>query len=115
VSQDVVIRIDDCGTTEGIEVGPLVEGGEVIERIGERILGRVALEDVRDPINDSVLCSAGAEIDEDRVRRIEDAGIEKVRIRSVLTCDAEFGVCAKCYGRGSRTRRNGEPRRGGRA
>jgi DNA-directed RNA polymerase subunit beta' len=99
VSQDVVIRIDDCGTTEGIEIGPLVEGGEVIERIGERILGRVALEDVRDPINDSVLCGTGQEIDEERVRRIEDAGIEKVRIRSVLTCDAEFGVCAKCYGR----------------
>ncbi len=99
VSQDVVIRIPDCGTTEGIEIGPLVEGGEVIERIGERILGRVALEDVRDPINDSVLCGAGQEIDEERVRRIEDAGIEKVRIRSVLTCDADFGVCAKCYGR----------------
>jgi DNA-directed RNA polymerase subunit beta' len=99
VSQDVVIRIDDCGTTEGIEIGPLVEGGEVIERIGERILGRVALEDVRDPINDDVLVGAGDEINEDRVRRIEDAGIEKVRIRSVLTCDAEFGVCAKCYGR----------------
>ena len=100
VSQDVVIRIDDCGTTEGIEIGPLVEGGEVIERIGERILGRVALEDVRDPINDEVLVRR-------RRRRstrtasaaIEDAGIEKVQIRSVLTCDAEFGVCAKCYGR----------------
>jgi DNA-directed RNA polymerase subunit beta' len=99
VSQDVVIRIDNCGTTEGIEVGPLVEGGEVIERIGERILGRVALEDVRDPINDEVLVGAGDEINEDRVRKVEDAGIEKVRIRSVLTCDAEFGVCAKCYGR----------------
>ncbi len=99
VSQDVVIRIDDCGTTEGIEIGPLVEGGEVIERIGERILGRVALEDVRDPINDEVLVGSGDEINEDRVRKIEDAGIERVRIRSVLTCDAEFGVCAKCYGR----------------
>jgi DNA-directed RNA polymerase subunit beta' len=99
VSQDVVIRIDDCGTTDGIEIGPLVEGGEVIERIGERILGRVALDDVRDPINDTVLTGAGDEINEDRVRKIEDAGIEKVRIRSVLTCEATFGVCAKCYGR----------------
>jgi DNA-directed RNA polymerase subunit beta' len=99
VSQDVVIRIDDCNTTEGIEIGPLVEGGEVIERIGERILGRVALEDVLDPINNKELVAAGTEIDEELVRVIEDAGIEKVRIRSVLTCDAEFGVCAKCYGR----------------
>jgi DNA-directed RNA polymerase subunit beta' len=99
VSQDVVIRIDDCGATEGIEIGPLVEGGEVIERIGERILGRVALEDVRDPITDDVLVGAGDEINEDRVRMIEDAGLEKVKIRSVLTCEAEFGVCAKCYGR----------------
>jgi DNA-directed RNA polymerase subunit beta' len=99
VSQDVVIRIDDCNTTEGIEIGPLVEGGEVIERIGERILGRVALEDVRDTLTGAVLVPAGSEIDEDLVRVIEDAGLEKVRIRSVLTCDAEFGVCAKCYGR----------------
>jgi DNA-directed RNA polymerase subunit beta' len=99
VSQDVVIRIDDCGTTEGIEIGPLVEGGEVIERIGERILGRVALEDVRDTLTGTVLVHAGTEIDEDLVKVIEDAGLEKVRIRSVLTCDAEFGVCAKCYGR----------------
>ncbi len=99
VSQDVVIRIDDCGTIEGIETGPLVEGGEVIERIGERILGRVALENVEDPINSEVLVRAGDEIHEDRVRKIEDAGIERVVIRSVLTCDAEFGVCAKCYGR----------------
>jgi DNA-directed RNA polymerase subunit beta' len=84
VSQDVVVRKEDCGTTDGIEIGPLVEGGEIIEPIGERILGRVA---------------AGAEITEERVRVVEDAGLEKVMIRSVLTCDNEYGVCAKCYGR----------------
>ena len=99
VSQDVVIRHDDCGTTDGIESRPLVEGGEIIEKIGERILGRVALDDVRDKLTDAVLVPAGTEIDEDLVRVIEDSGLERVMIRSVLTCEAEFGVCAKCYGR----------------
>ncbi len=99
VSQDVVVRKEDCGTTDGIEIGPLVEGGDIIEPIGERILGRVALDDIRDPLTDDVLVEAGAEITEDRVRVVEDAGLEKVMIRSVLTCDNEYGVCAKCYGR----------------
>jgi DNA-directed RNA polymerase subunit beta' len=99
VSQDVIIREEDCGTVDGIEVGPLVEGGEIIEPIGERILGRVTLEDVKDPLTGEVLGGAGEEIDEDRVRIIENAGIERVMIRSVLTCEAKFGVCAKCYGR----------------
>jgi DNA-directed RNA polymerase subunit beta' len=99
VSQDVVVRKEDCGTTDGIEIGPLVEGGEIIEPIGERILGRVALDDIRDPLTGDVLVEAGAEITEERVRVVEDAGLEKVMIRSVLTCDNEYGVCAKCYGR----------------
>jgi len=99
VSQDVVIRADDCDTNDGIEIGPLVEGGEIIEPIGERILGRVALEDVNDPLTGEVLVRAGDEIDEDRVRVVTDAGIERLMIRSVLTCETEFGVCAKCYGR----------------
>ncbi len=99
VSQDVIIREENCGTVDGIEVGSLVEGGAIIEAIGERILGRVALEDVKDPLTDEVLSRAGEEIDEDKVRIIENAGIEKVMIRSVLTCEATFGVCTKCYGR----------------
>jgi DNA-directed RNA polymerase subunit beta' len=99
VSQDMIIRTEDCGAEDGIETGPLVEGGEIIEPIGERILGRVALEDVRDPINDAVLVSAGEEFTEESVRIVEDAGIEKVMIRSVLTCETPFGVCVKCYGR----------------
>jgi DNA-directed RNA polymerase subunit beta' len=99
VSQDVVVRKGDCGTTDGIEIGPLVEGGEIIEPIGERILGRVALDDIRDTLTGDVLVEAGAEINEERVRVVEDAGLEKVMIRSVLTCDNEYGVCAKCYGR----------------
>jgi DNA-directed RNA polymerase subunit beta' len=99
VSQDVVIRADDCATTDGIEIGPLVEGGDIIEPIGERILGRVALDDVLDPLTNEVLVKSGDEIDEERVRVITGAGLERVMIRSVLTCETEFGVCAKCYGR----------------
>ncbi len=99
VAQDVIVRDLDCGTQDGIEMGPLVEGGDIIEPIGERILGRVALHDVRDPITDAVLVGAGEEIDEDKVRLIEDAGIERVIIRSVLTCESKRGVCVKCYGR----------------
>jgi DNA-directed RNA polymerase subunit beta' len=99
VAQDVIIRTEDCGTIDGLEMGPLVEGGEVIEPIGERILGRVTVEDVIDPRDRSVIVRAGQEIDEARVQQIEDAGIERVRIRSVLTCEAQFGVCVLCYGR----------------
>jgi DNA-directed RNA polymerase subunit beta' len=99
VSQDMVVRVPDCETTDGLEVGPLVEGGEIIEPIGERILGRVALDDVKDPLTEEVLVPAGAEINEDLVKIVERAGIEKIMMRSVLTCETEFGVCAKCYGR----------------
>jgi DNA-directed RNA polymerase subunit beta' len=99
VSQDMIVRDKDCGTTDGIETGPLVEGGEIIEPIGERILGRVALEDVHDPLTDDVLVEAGAEFTEEKVKIIHDAGIERILIRSVLTCEISFGVCSKCYGR----------------
>ncbi|MBW2270919.1 MAG: DNA-directed RNA polymerase subunit beta' [Deltaproteobacteria bacterium] len=99
VSQDMIVRTPDCGTTDGIEIGPLVEGGEIIEPIGERILGRVALHDIKDPIDDSVLACANDEIDEEKVQLIEDAGCETVMIRSVLTCATPFGVCGLCYGR----------------
>jgi DNA-directed RNA polymerase subunit beta' len=99
VAQDAVITEEDCGTIDGIYVTPLVEGGEIIERVGDRVLGRVALEDVMDPHTGDVLVEANQEIDEDAARLIEDAGLEKVHIRSVLTCEARWGVCAKCYGR----------------
>jgi len=99
VSQDVIIRDKDCGTQDGLEISSLVEAGEVVEMLGERILGRVALVDVTDPISGEVLVSSGSEIDEERVRIIEDAGIEKVAIRSVLTCETTHGVCEFCYGR----------------
>ena len=99
VAQDVIVNERDCGTLDGLEIHQLVEGGEVIERLGDRILGRVALNDIVDPVTAEVLAGAGQEIDEDKVRRIEDAGIEHVQIRSVLTCTAQRGVCALCYGR----------------
>jgi DNA-directed RNA polymerase subunit beta' len=99
VSQDVIVRAKDCGTEDAVEVSPLVEGGDIVEPLGERILGRVAATDVIDPVNSSVLVAQGEELDEDRVREIETAGVEKVMVRSVLTCAEPFGICAKCYGR----------------
>jgi DNA-directed RNA polymerase subunit beta' len=99
VAQDVVITEHDCGTMDGIEVSSLVEGGEIIESMKERILGRVALEDVRDPFSGEVMVKGNDEIDETLADRIEDTGIEKVKIRSVLSCKSRRGVCALCYGR----------------
>jgi DNA-directed RNA polymerase subunit beta' len=99
VAQDAIITEDDCGTLDGLLVSALTEGGEVIEHIGDRILGRVALDDILDPVTDEVLVSANTEIDENLVAKIEDAGLEKVKIRSVLTCQSKRGICAKCYGR----------------
>ena len=99
VAQDVVITEHDCGTMDGIEVTSLIEGGEIIESMKERILGRVALEDIRDPFTEEVIVKGNEEIDETLSERIEDAGIEKVKIRSVLTCKSRRGVCALCYGR----------------
>lgn len=99
VAQDVVVIEDDCQALEGIEMMPLVEGGEVIEPLGDRILGRVTLEDVLDPISDEVIVAEGEEITEKLVDKIEEAGVERVKIRSVLTCQTHSGVCIKCYGR----------------
>jgi len=104
VAQDAVITEDDCGTIDGIYVKPLVEGGEIIERVGDRVLGRTALYDIIDPHTEEVLVRANEEIDEEAARRIDESGLgqdEKkgVQIRSVLTCATRRGVCAKCYGR----------------
>ncbi len=99
VSQDVIITEQDCGTMDGILAEALLEAGEIIQRLGERILGRVALEDIVDPVTGDILVHAGEEIDEEGVKKIEDAGIEKVPIRSILTCQSRHGVCATCYGR----------------
>ncbi|HSB07056.1 MAG TPA: DNA-directed RNA polymerase subunit beta' [Thermodesulfobacteriota bacterium] len=99
VAQDVVITEHDCGTLDGIEVSSLVEGGEIIESMRDRILGRVALEDILDPFTGEVIIKANDEIEETLSEKIEDTGIEKVKIRSVLSCKSKWGVCALCYGR----------------
>jgi DNA-directed RNA polymerase subunit beta' len=99
VVQDVIIAEEDCGTIDGIEVTPLVEGGEIIEPVGDRILGKVALEDIKDPYTDEILVHANQEIDEVLVEKIEEAGLERVKTRSVLTCRSRWGICSKCYGR----------------
>jgi len=99
VAQDVIIYEPDCGTTDGITVTSLVEGGEIIQLLEERILGRIAVEDIRDPFSKELIVKKNHEIDEDITQRIIDAGIDRVKIRSVLTCQSKFGVCCKCYGR----------------
>ena len=99
VAQDCVITEQDCQTLMGIEVEPLLEGGEIIQRLSERIIGRFTSEDIHDPFTDDVLIPAGTLIDENRATIVEDAGLTSVKIRSVLTCQAEYGVCVTCYGR----------------
>ncbi|MEJ2696292.1 MAG: DNA-directed RNA polymerase subunit beta' [Candidatus Sulfobium sp.] len=99
VAQDVLIMDDDCGATDGITVTSLVEGGEIIQQLEERIFGRFAVEDIKDPITKETIVKKTQEIDENLVKKLVDAGIDKVKIRSVLTCQSKFGVCAKCYGK----------------
>jgi len=99
VAQDAVIRIQDCGTKKGITMTAMTEGGEVIEPLSERVLGRVLLEAACDPVTGEEIAPAGAMLNEELVEKLEEAGVESMRIRSVLTCEAEDGICAACYGR----------------
>ncbi|TVQ91805.1 MAG: hypothetical protein EA397_09050 [Deltaproteobacteria bacterium] len=99
VVQDTIVTAIDCGTTEGLEIQSLIEGGEIIEHLGERVLGRVAAEDVLDPYSDEILVTRGELLDERAVERVVQAGVERIKIRSVLTCEMRWGVCSKCYGR----------------
>ncbi|WP_058616627.1 DNA-directed RNA polymerase subunit beta' [Tepidimonas taiwanensis] len=99
VTQDLVVTEEDCGTANGTLMRAIVEGGEVIESLRERILGRTTAEDIVDPETQRVLVKAGEMLDEDAVDLIEQAGIDEVRVRTVLTCDTRYGVCARCYGR----------------
>jgi len=99
VVQDFIVTAKDCGTTEGLEITSLIEGGEVIEHVGERVLGRVAAEDILDPYSQEVLVARNEMLDEGAVAKIVQAGVEAVRIRSVLSCEMRWGVCAMCYGR----------------
>ncbi len=99
VAQDCVVTMQDCGTKSGITMTPLLEGGEIVEDLSERVLGRVLLDSACDPISGEEIAPAGAMLNEELVAKIDEAGVESVRIRSVLTCEAEHGVCAACYGR----------------
>jgi DNA-directed RNA polymerase subunit beta' len=99
VSQDVIINIEDCGTLRGVEVSALKKNDEIVESLGERILGRVALHDVFDPITEEQLIFAGQEITEKELKRLSGSPVESVEVRSPLTCEAKQGICAKCYGR----------------
>ncbi len=98
-AQDCVISEEDCGTIDGLEIGHLVEGGEIIEPVWDRVLGRIALEDVVDPVTGEILVKANEEIDEAKARKLREAGVERVVIRSPITCEAKSGVCKMCYGR----------------
>jgi DNA-directed RNA polymerase subunit beta' len=99
VAQDLVVTEPDCGTENGLSMMPIVEGGDVVEGLGERVLGRVVSEEVFRPGTDEVLVEAGQLLDEKLVRIIEQAGVDQVMVRSPITCATRFGVCAQCYGR----------------
>src|SRR5512146_1106095 len=99
VTQDLVVTEDDCGTTNGVAMKALVEGGEVIEALRERILGRVAAADIVNPETQATQFEAGTLLGEDEVEKIELLGIDEVKVRTPLTCDTRYGLCAACYGR----------------
>jgi DNA-directed RNA polymerase subunit beta' len=99
VAQDVIVSDRDCGTLDGIEARAIVESGEIIEPLRDRIIGRTSLERIMDPLSGNVLLEVNTVIDEEKAAAVQDAGIEKVKIRSVLTCSSRRGICAMCYGR----------------
>ena len=99
VAQDVVVNTEDCGTLRGVEFEALKKNEEIVESLGERVLGRVALNDVINPLNNEVIVAAGEQIVEAHAKAINESPIEQIEVRSALTCEAERGICAKCYGR----------------
>lgn len=105
VAQDVIITQDDCHTLNGIIISAISEGDEVVVSLKERIVGRIALDNIVDIVTDKAIVAVGEEITEEKAERIEQLGIERIRIRSVLTCEITHGVCAKCYGRNLATQR----------
>ncbi len=108
VAQDVVVNEDDCGTLRGLTVTALKDNEDIVEPLSERILGRVSVHDVYDPLNDTLIVKSGDEINEEIAEKIEECGIEDIEIRSVLTCETKQGICAKCYGRNLATGRMAE-------
>ena len=99
ISQDLVITEEDCGTTSGLTMRPIIEGGDIIAALGERVLGRVVIDDVVHEETGDVLVEAGTMLDEKTVEKLEIMGIDEVHVRSAITCDTRFGVCRQCYGR----------------
>ena len=99
VAQDSIVTEEDCGTDTAITARPIIEAGEIIASLGQRVLGRTASVDVKDPNTGNVIVAGGEEIMEEHVEKLETSGVTEVRIRSALTCTTKFGVCAKCYGR----------------
>jgi DNA-directed RNA polymerase subunit beta' len=99
VAQDVTIMEEDCGTVLGLEVSALKEGEDVVEPLKDRIVGSVAADDLHDPIDGELMVAAGEMISEELADEIEDAGIQAIKIRSVLTCESRRGLCRQCYGR----------------
>ena len=99
VAQDVIISEEDCKTQDGILITALIEGGEIIQGFDERILGRYASEDIKDPLTKEMIVKKNDELDEENVQKVLEAGIDRLKIRSVLTCQSKMGVCGRCYGR----------------
>nr|MBP7910756.1 DNA-directed RNA polymerase subunit beta' [Pseudomonadales bacterium] len=99
VAQDLVITEDDCGTSEGLLMAPVIEGGDVIEALGDRVLGRVVARDVLRPGSDEIAVPAGTMLDESWIERLEKLGIDELTVRSPITCETRYGICSMCYGR----------------
>src|SRR5690606_25442129 len=105
VAQDVIINSEDCGTLRGIEFEPLKKNEEIVETLGERVLGRITIDDVVNPLTNEVIVKAGEMITEADAAKINASPLERIEVRSALTCEAETGICTKCYGRNLATNR----------
>jgi DNA-directed RNA polymerase subunit beta' len=99
VANDLVITEDDCGTLRGLKVSALKDNEDIVEPLSERIVGRVTVHDIYDPLTEKLICAGNEEITDEIAKQIEETSIEEVEIRSILTCETKFGGCAKCYGR----------------
>jgi DNA-directed RNA polymerase subunit beta' len=99
ISQDLVITEEDCGTTEGLTMSPIIEGGDIIAPLGDRVLGRVLAGDVLHEDTNELIAESGTLINERMVERLETNGVDQVYVRSPITCETRFGICSQCYGR----------------
>jgi len=99
VAQDLVVTEHDCGTDRGLTMTPVIEGGDIIETLGDRVLGRVVAKDIIDPATSEVLMEAGVLIDENLIDRVEAMGVDEIIVRSTITCESRVGICSSCYGR----------------